>query len=60
MYGGEKRNAYMVLVRRPEGKRHLGRSRHRWGDNINMNLKYDDRAWTESLWVRIWTGGRLL
>jgi hypothetical protein len=31
----EKRNAYMVLVRKPEGKRPLGRPRHIW-DNINF------------------------
>ena len=26
-------------MRRPEGKRHLERSRHRWEDNIKMDLK---------------------
>jgi hypothetical protein len=26
-------------VRKPEGKRPLGRPRHRWEDNINMDLK---------------------
>jgi hypothetical protein len=29
---GEKRNAYMILVGKPEGKRPLGRPRHRWED----------------------------
>ena len=29
------RNAYRVLVGRPEGKRSLGRSRRRWKDYIN-------------------------
>ena len=33
------RNAYRVLVGNPEGKRHLGRSRHRWEDNIKMDLR---------------------
>jgi hypothetical protein len=33
-----KRNAYRILVRRPEGKRPLGRSRHRWMDNIKIEL----------------------
>jgi hypothetical protein len=28
----------MLLVGRPEGKRPLGRSRHRWTDNIKMGL----------------------
>jgi hypothetical protein len=35
---GEKRNAYMLLVRKPEGKRPLGKSRHRWMDNIMIDL----------------------
>ncbi|KAJ4428016.1 hypothetical protein ANN_24030 [Periplaneta americana] len=45
---GESRNAYRVLIGRPEGKRPLGRPRRRWGDNIKMNLRevgYDDRDW---------------
>jgi hypothetical protein len=33
---GEKRNAYRLLVGKPEGKRPLGRPRHRWVDNIRM------------------------
>jgi hypothetical protein len=36
---GEKRNAYRVLVIRPEGKRQLRRSRRRWVDNIKMDLR---------------------
>ncbi|KAJ4448404.1 hypothetical protein ANN_10420 [Periplaneta americana] len=45
---GESRNAYRVLVERPEGKRPLGRPRHRWEDNIKMDWRevgYDDRDW---------------
>jgi hypothetical protein len=38
MYG-VKRNAYRILVRRPEGKRPLGRPRRRWEDNIKMDLQ---------------------
>jgi hypothetical protein len=30
----EKRNAYRLLVRKPEGMRPPGRTRHRWVDNI--------------------------
>jgi hypothetical protein len=33
---GGKRNAYRFLVGKPEGKRLLGRPRHRWEDNIKM------------------------
>jgi hypothetical protein len=35
---GEKRNAYRLLVGKPEGKRLLGRPRCRWVDNIRMGL----------------------
>jgi hypothetical protein len=35
---GEKRNAYRLLVGKPEGKRLLGRQRRRWVDNIRMDL----------------------
>jgi hypothetical protein len=32
------RNAYRSLVRKPKGNRPLGRHRHRWEDNIRMDL----------------------
>ena len=35
----ESRNAYRVLVGRPEGKRSVGRPRRRWEDNVKMDLK---------------------
>jgi hypothetical protein len=35
---GENRNAYRLLVRKPKGKRPLGRPRRRWVDNIRMDL----------------------
>jgi hypothetical protein len=35
---GEKRNVYRLLVGKPEGKRPIGRPRHRWVDNIKMDL----------------------
>jgi len=35
----EERGVYRVLVGKPEGRRPLGRSRSRWGDNIRMNLQ---------------------
>jgi hypothetical protein len=36
---GAKRNAYRILVEKPEGKRPLRRPRHRWVDNIIMDLR---------------------
>jgi hypothetical protein len=45
---GEKRNAYRLLVGKPEGKRPLGRPRRMWVDNIKMNLggvKWGDVDW---------------
>jgi hypothetical protein len=36
---GEKRNAYRILVGKPEGKRSLGRPRRRGVDNIKMDLR---------------------
>ncbi|KAJ4441477.1 hypothetical protein ANN_11332 [Periplaneta americana] len=47
---GESRNAYRVLVGRPEGKRSLGKPRRRREDNIKMDLRkvgYDDRDWID-------------
>jgi hypothetical protein len=35
---GEKRNVYRLLVGKPEGKRPLGRLRHRWTDNLKMDF----------------------
>jgi hypothetical protein len=35
---GEKRNVYRLLVRKPEGKRPLGRPRRKWIDNVKMHL----------------------
>jgi hypothetical protein len=36
---GEERKVYKVLVGKLEGKRPLGRPRHRWEDRIRMDLK---------------------
>ena len=30
---------YMFLVGKPDGRRHLGRPRHRWEDDIRMDLQ---------------------
>jgi hypothetical protein len=36
---GAMKNAYWILVGKPEGKRPLGRPRHRWVDNIKVDLR---------------------
>jgi hypothetical protein len=36
---GKVRGAYNILVGKPEGKRPIGRPRHRWEDNIKMDLR---------------------
>jgi hypothetical protein len=36
---GEKRNAYKILVGKPEGKGQLGRPRRKWVDNIKIELR---------------------
>jgi hypothetical protein len=46
---GEKRNAYRILVRKPEGKRSLGRPRHRWVDNIKIGLR--EIGWVGMDWI---------
>jgi hypothetical protein len=45
------------LVRKPENKRSLGRSRRRWVDNIKMDLR--EMEWIGLIWLRIWTSGGL-
>jgi hypothetical protein len=46
---GEKRIAYRLLVGKPEGKKPLGRPRHRWVDNIRMYL--GEVGWGGVDWV---------
>jgi hypothetical protein len=46
---GEKRNVYRLLVRKPEGKRPLGRPRHRWVNNIRMDL--GEVGWGDMNWI---------
>jgi hypothetical protein len=46
---GEKRNAYRLLVGKPEGKRPLGRLRRRWVDNIRMDL--GEVGWGDVDWI---------
>ena len=35
---GKRRGVHGVLVGKPEGKRPLGRPKHRWEDNIEVDL----------------------
>jgi hypothetical protein len=54
----EKRNAYRILVGKPEGKRPLGRPRRRWVDNIKMDLSetgWDGMDWFDS--IKCWGWG---
>ena len=44
---GERRGVYRVLVGKLDGKRPLGRPRHRWEDNTNMYIQ-EMRVWTGS------------
>jgi hypothetical protein len=44
---GERRGVYRDVVGKPEGKRHFGRHRHRWKNNIKMDLP-EVGAWTGS------------
>jgi hypothetical protein len=56
-----RRDAYRVLVVKPEGKRSLGRPRRRWEDNIKLQRSgMGEGAWTGLIWYRIGTGGGLL
>jgi hypothetical protein len=55
---GEGKGTYRVLVGKLEVKRPLGGPRHRWEDNIKMDLKEVGwRAWTEFIWLRIGASG---
>jgi hypothetical protein len=46
---GEKRNAYRLLVGKPEGKIPLRRPRRRWVDNIRMDL--GEMGWGDVDWI---------
>jgi hypothetical protein len=55
---GEKRNAYRILVVKPEGMRPLGRPKRRWVDNIKIDLR--EIGWDGVAWIDLGTSGRLL
>jgi hypothetical protein len=56
---GTKRNAYRILVGKPEGKRPLGTRRCRWVYNIKMDLR--EIRWGGMDWIDLaQASGRLL
>jgi hypothetical protein len=56
---GEK-NAYRILVGKPEGNRPLGRPRCRWTILKWFSGRQDGVMWVESVWFTIGTSGGLL
>jgi hypothetical protein len=44
-------HAYNILVEKPEGRRPLGRLRHRWEDNIKMDL--GETGWEAVDWIHL-------
>ena len=57
----DRRVAYRVLVKKPEGKRPLGKPSRRWEDNIKLDIQeLGWRTWTGLIWLRTGTGCGLL
>ena len=54
---GEGRGVHRFLVGKPEGNMPLGRPRHRWENNIKMDLREVGGVETGWSWLRIGTGG---
>jgi hypothetical protein len=53
---GEGRGVYMILVWKPECKRPLGRPRHRWEDDVELDLRevgIDAAYWIHLLQDRV-------
>jgi hypothetical protein len=48
---GKKRNAYRILVGKPEGMRALGRPRCRWVENIKMDIR--EIGWDCMDWIDV-------
>jgi hypothetical protein len=46
-----KRNAYRILVGKPEGNRSLGRPKCKWVDNIKMDLR--EIGWDGMDWINL-------
>jgi hypothetical protein len=48
---GRMKNAYKILVGKPEGKRPLERARHRWENNFKMDLQEIECRGVD--WIRL-------
>ena len=48
---GEKKNAYSILVKKPEEKKSVGRTMHMWKDNIKVDLK--GIRWDSMDWIHL-------
>jgi hypothetical protein len=48
---GDRKGAHRALVRKPAGRRTLGRPRHRWKDNIKMDLR--EVGWGGMDWINL-------
>jgi hypothetical protein len=48
---GEERGVYRVLVRKPKGKRPLGRLRRRWEDNVKVDLQEVGCGGMDWIWL---------
>jgi len=48
---GEMRNTYKILVSKPEGRKPHRRPRHRWEDNIRMDLR--EIGWEVVDWMHL-------
>ena len=48
---GEERGVYRVLLRKPEGKRPLGRPRRKWVDNIRTDLQEVGCGYMDWIWL---------
>jgi hypothetical protein len=48
---GKKRNAYRILVGKPEGKRPPGRPRRKWVDSIKMGIR--EKEWDGMDWINL-------
>jgi hypothetical protein len=48
---GETKNAYRILVGKPEGKRPLGSPRRRWVDNTGIKIDHREIGWDGMEWI---------